>query len=251
MPDYIPKDEPGRIQWIANFAQWLTKNGEAHDNTPDEIAAIITAAENANAAVTQSDTLHAAAYEATVAKKKAIAETLRLMRPTVRRVQANRKTTDKERADARITVPKTNRTPKIRAHILTLPPPQIRITYTGGDSFAIHWGPNPPNEKNNGRPQGVRLCEIQIAPGGIPALSQSASTSPRGLPQANAIEAIHKDAWRHLELVTTSPVIIPIDDTNPTPNAYRVRYLNFKGDPGPFSEPITFALTRTKEQPGK
>ena len=65
MPDYIPTNEAEKIQWLTNFAAWLTINGAAHGFTPAEIAAFNMAVADATTAVTDNVTAQAAAKAAT------------------------------------------------------------------------------------------------------------------------------------------------------------------------------------------
>jgi len=225
MRDYIPTKEPEKMAWLQSFAEWIAANGAGHEIPPDTVVALCKAVEDADAACTEYAALHAAALDASAAKKQAMAEAFHLARVTAQRVQVADSTTDEDRAAAGITIPKTAKTSPPAGYIKSLPPPEILIKYTGDDTFAIHWGPNPSNGRKNARPAGTAGCELQIARGGIP--SDDAS-------------------WVAVQLYTKSPIIIPVDETDPGPNAYRARYLSTKLEKGPFSAPILFALGRAK-----
>ena len=222
MPDYIPRGEASRILWLSNLAAWLNAHGATHGFTPAEISAFNTAATAAKTALSDNVALKAAARAGTTTKKAAIAAALEMARDNVRRIQSAPNTTDGDRGAAGITIPDTNPTPTPADAILTIEPPLLVLDFSVRHQVSVHWGPNPANEQQNGRPAGTTGCQIQTARGGIP--------------EAEA-------GWTHLELVTRSPFIHTVHEDAPTTYAYRARYVGKKLKNGPFSAPATCTVS--------
>jgi len=222
MPDYIPRDEARRVQWMANLAAWLNAHGAAHGFTPAEISAFSAAATAAQTALSDNVALKAAARAGTTIKKAAIAAALEMARDNVRRIQSNPNTTDGDRGAAGITIPDTNPTPTPADEILTIEPPLLVLDFSVRRQVSVHWGPNPHNEQQNGKPAGTTGCEVQTARGGIPDTEAG---------------------WTHLEQFTRSPVIHNVHEDEPTTYAYRVRYVGKKLKYGPFSAPTTCTVS--------
>lgn len=224
MHGYIPSKEPEKIAWMQHFSEWVAAHGAGRRVPADMIAALGKAVVDADAARREHARLRDAVLDASAEKKKAMAEAVRLARAIAQMVQFAEHTTDEDRVAAGITVPKAVKTSPPAGYMKSLPPPEILIKYTGEDSFAIHWGPNPTNGRRNAKPPKTFGCELQIARGGIPS---------------------NDSGWRRLLLNTSSPIIMPIDESDPGPNAYRVCYLSRKFEKGAYSKPILFALGRS------
>jgi len=222
MPDYIPRDEARRVQWMANLAAWLNAHGTTHGFTPAEISAFSAAATAAQTALSDNVALKAAARAGTTTKKAAIAAALEMARDNVRRIQSNPNTTDGDRGAAGITIPDTNPTPTSADEILTIEPPLLLLDFSVRRQVSVHWGPNPHNEQQNGRPAGTTGCQIQTARGGIPATEAG---------------------WTDLGLDTRSPHIHTVHEDEPTTYAYRVRYVGKNLKYGPFSAPATCTVS--------
>ena len=222
MADYIPKDDAGRILWLDNFRTWLTAYGATHGFTPAEIAAFVTASGAASFAVTNNQTAQALARSTTAAKNTAIAAAIALARDDAQRIQTYPTTTDAERAAAGITVPDTTGTATPGEKIMTIPPPLMLLDFSVRRQVTVHWGPNPSNERENGRPDGTIGCQVQTARGGIPAA---------------------ETAWTPLDIDTESPIIHAIADTAPTTFAYRARYVGKNLKFGPFGDPAVCTVS--------
>jgi len=222
MFDYVPKDDPGKMLWISNFAAWLNANGATHGFVPAEIAAVNTAASSAAAAVAAHVTQQAAARAATAAKNAALAEALALLRATAQRLQSWPTTTDADRAAVGITVRDATPTPVSPDEVKTIPPPLLLLEFGVRGQVTIHWGPNPGNEHENARPAGTVGCQIEFARGGIPE---------------------DEKQWTMLAIDTESPYIHLVHDTAPTTYAYRARYQGKKLTFGPYSAPATCTVS--------
>ena len=130
--------------------------------------------------------------------------------------------TDGDRAAAGLTVLDTTLTPTAADQILTITPPLVHLDFSVHSQVTIHWGPNPGNERFNGRPYGTQGCEIQFHRGGLPA---------------------QESDWTILDTDTNSPYIHIVHENEPTTYAYRVRYVGNKLQRGPFSAPAVCTVS--------
>jgi len=130
--------------------------------------------------------------------------------------------TDAERAAAGITVPDATRTAASPDAIRTMDPPSLRLDFSKRLQVIIHCGPNPHDERHNGRPHGTIGCEIQFHRGGIPE---------------------HEADWVTLDIDTESPFIHIIHEDEPTTYAYRACYIGKDLKRGPFSNPATCTVS--------
>lgn len=222
MADYIPADDAGRVEWLLNFASWLTTNGVNHGLTPNEITQFNGLSNSAAASVANSATQQALARAAVAGKKTELGKAAAMARDLAQRVQHHSTTTDADRAAAGITVHDANKTPTSTEKILTIHAPLIDLDHGVRRQVTVHWGPNPTNEHQNARPSGVIGCEIQVAKGGIPT-----------------DEAL----WTILETDTESPFIHIIHETTPATFAYRARYVSKNLKHGPFSDPVVCTVS--------
>lgn len=220
--DYIPADDPGKLQWIGNFHQWLQANGMAHGFSSAEIAAMTTQAGAFGTAMVTQQAAQAAAKAETRAKNRARASAIALGRAYAQRVQTSASVTDADRAAAGLTVPDTTPTATDPDNILTIPAPLLVLDFSVRRQVTVHWGPNPSNERENGRPDKTIGCQVQVARGGISQV------------EAN---------WTVLEIDTESPVIHVVDETVATTYAYRARYLGKNLKFGPFGDPAVCTVS--------
>ena len=157
MADYIPKDDAGRVNWLTNFAAWLTLHGGAHGFNPTEIANMSSAASAAQTGLTNHIGQQAAARAATQTKNLNIATAIDMARADAQRLQHDPNMTDADRAGAGITVPDTTPTPGgtgAGGDILRIAPPMLLLDFNVRRQVTVHWGPNPSDEHNNARPVG-------------------------------------------------------------------------------------------------
>ena len=118
--------------------------------------------------------------------------------------------------------------------IRTMDPPSIRLDFSKRLQVIIHWGPNPHDERRNGRPQGTIGCEIQFHRGGIPAKLNSPD-----LP----ISLEHEVGWVTLDIDTESPFIHTVHEDEPTTYAYRACYISKDLKRGPFGNPTVCTVS--------
>ena len=220
--NYIPPDDPGKLRWILHFNQWFQVNGAAFGFSLDQMADLAACAAAFREAMTAHQAAQAAARGATQTKNKARAAALALGRAFAQEIQNKSKTTDADRAAAGLTVPDTTPTRTVSDEILVIAPPLLRLDFSVRRQVSVHWGPNPGNERANGRPAGTLGCQIQVARGGIPA---------------------DESAWMILDTDSESPLIHAVEESEPTTFAYRARYLGKTLHYGPFSDPATCTVS--------
>jgi hypothetical protein len=221
VPDYIPNKEPEKILWLWNLMRWLliggAANAFAHGFTLDEACKFYTTVFQAKLAADNNVTKQAAARAATVAKNKALAKAIGMARDYAQRLQNDPSMTNADRAAAGLTIPDTIPTTVAVDEIMTIPPPLLLLDFSVRRQVTVHWGPNPSNERENGRPAGTIGCQVQTARGGIPA---------------------EESAWVALEIDTESPIIHLVNETAPTVYAYRARYVGKSLKLGAFGFPV-------------
>ena len=226
MADYIPSNEAAKLLWLWNLAMWLWRdnavNGLLHGFSIHEVNmfrfTVVQAKQAANTTVDKE----AAARAAVRAKKDAIAKAVGTARDMARRLQADPNTTDAERAAAGITVPDATKTAASPDDIRSTDPPSLWLDFSRRLQVIIHWGPNPHDERHNGRPHGTIGCEIQFHRGGIPTLEAD---------------------WVTLDIDTDSPFIHTIHEDTPTTYAYRACYVDKKLNKGPYGDPAVCTVS--------
>ena len=222
MADFIPKDELGRIEWMKHFAGWMSAHGAGYGFSAAEIADLNADAGAADTAFQDCEVAQAAARAAVQAKKKRIADGLRRARRIVRELQPKPAMTDDARADAKITVPDRIPTPMSPDAIYEMDTPICVLDHSMPRQVTIHYGPNPGNERENGRPEGAIGVHIQYHRGGVPE---------------------HEADWCFLRMDTDSPCIHVVHEDTPINYAYRVCWIDKKGNEGPYNTPATCTVS--------
>ena len=213
--NYIPADDPGKLAWLKNFDAWLQAHGAAHGIDAETLAEMAARTAGFGASLQAQRLAHAAARAATQEKNGMRASALTLGRACAQHLQSALSMTDEERAAAGLTVPDRKPTPTEPGSMFLLKPPLLELDFSIRRQVIIHWGPNPGDEHRNGKPEGVRGCQIQAARGGIP------------------VEAA---GWVELGLGTRSPHIHHVDASAPVTFAYRARYVGHNLEYGNFGE---------------
>lgn len=219
---YIPGDEDGKLFWLSNFAAKLPTYAASLGLTGTEPADMTTKSDAAAASRLASDNAQAAARAAIQTKRANIADAVSFARSLVARIQPHPAMTDTIRADLQITIPDTTPTPSSPDDVMNIPPPLVRLDWSVRRQITIHWGPNPGDERNNGRPSGTVGAQIMWARGGIPT---------------------NEASWVALEIDTDSPFIHHVDEDAPITLAYRARYVGKNLKFGPPSDPATCTVT--------
>jgi len=106
--------------------------------------------------------------------------------------------------------------------VLRMTPPMVHLDFSIRQQITVHWGPNPQDERHNGRPAGVIGCEIQVHQGGLPASESD---------------------WTVLDTDTDSPLVHTVHEDEPTTFAYRARYIGKDLKHGPFGSPAVCTVS--------
>ena len=242
MSDYIPSTDPEKVLWLLALTDWLETNGAAHGFTPVEITDFQTEVGAAQTALNTHIAAQDAARAATIAKNEAIGTAIATGRDYAQKLQHDLSMTDADRAAAGITVPDPDKTPAAPQSVAEMEPPLLLLDFHIRHQVSIHWGPNPGNEHENGKPRGVLGCEIQYARGGIPA--DESGWVPLGLdtdsPLLHHIDPGNPGTGTGMPENSDSPARVPPLGQSPfsTTYAYRARYVDKKLNYGNFGDPV-------------
>jgi len=216
MADYIPSREPAKILWLWNLMVWLGSNGPSHGFTVDEVCELYFTVMQAKLAMDNNVSKQAAARGAVACKNDKLGAALEYARDLAQRIQLDPNTTDRDRAAAGLTMRDGEPSKSGEDDVLRITPPAIELDFSIRQQITVHWGPNPQDERHNGRPHGIMGCEIQYHRGGLPA---------------------QESEWAFLENDTDSPLVHTVHENQPTTFAYRVRYIGKDLKHGPFGNP--------------
>jgi len=217
MASYIPTTEAERILWLGNFGTWVVANGTGHGLTNQEVTALTAAIAAADAAVTDNVTAQDAAKASTAHKNDLLGAALAMARDLAQRIQLDPNTTDEDRGNAGLTIRDLEPTTSMEDPVHTTASPLVALDFGERQQIGVHWGPNPQDERNNGRPECALGCEIQYHRGGIPE---------------------QESGWVVLVTDSASPYIHFLEEEEPIKYAYRARYLSKKLNYGPFCDPV-------------
>lgn len=219
---YIPKDDAGKLAWFINFNNWLAAHGTDHGLSAAEVAEFNTQTGDSQTAFTGNVEAHAAAKAAVELKDTVFGVNERLARNFAQRLQHDPTMTNEDRAAAGLTVPDKKPTKSDPDEILETEAPQAALDFSKRGQVTIHWGPNPLDERHNGRPHDTIGAEIQFHRGGVPATEAE---------------------WQLLEMDTDSPCVHVVHEDEPTTYAYRVRYVGKNLKHGPHGDPVVCTVS--------
>lgn len=222
MSSYIPNTDADKIFWLRNFNTWVGDHGTSHGLSADDVAALNNQTGGSVTAYTDCVAAQDASKAATANKNTVLGGAIATARDLAQRLQHDPTMTDKDRADAGLTVPDKKPTKSGDDDILAVTPPMVSLDFSVRQQVTIHWGPNPQDERNNGKPQGVIGCEIQYHRGGLPATEEE---------------------WQPLDTDTDSPYVHTVHESEPTTYAYRARYLGKKLKHGPHGDPVVCTVS--------
>lgn len=212
MEDYIPREDSQYSEWFNTFTSNIVTYAATLGLSPAEITELQNLA-------TQWDADFIALLQARQAYKGAAAikaETRKLtekhVRKLVRRIQFNPATDDIIRAALGLTIYDLTKTPPQRPENA----PMLVIDFSTRGWHIIHWGPNPSDERNNGKPKGVASCDIRMHIGTPPS-----ELSVEHYPLA--------------QIASKSPVTLKHVELGGQAIYYICRYLNTRMEPGPWS----------------
>ena len=212
--DFIPESGPGFDEWQAGFVDRVNELAGELDLLPGQRDALNAAHAVWQAAWQAHLAVRDTARAATVAKNEARTELKKNIRQVSRRIQTHPDTVDRQRAHVGITVPDRTRTRLSADAITQVPAPLLRVDHSVAGQTVIHFGPNPRDERRNGIPKGAWAADIRFSIGGIPK---------------------DESRWKRLALDKHSPYVHKVAPG--TRVAYRARWIDRLGRPGPFGSP--------------
>ena len=151
----IPKNDQVYDAWVANFITHLSGNLAQVGLLAADMDPLDAAYNEFNAAYTSFVAAHLAARSSTSQKLTKRDATDAVLRPLIRRINNHPGMTDALRSLLGLTPQHTLDTP---VPITELTPSVFLETAVG--QVDVHWGPNPQNENQNGKPLGVKGANI-------------------------------------------------------------------------------------------
>lgn len=217
--DYIPDSDADFDLWRSAFDKYLKDNLASLGLTAGDLTALNALHTAWESALSDYLNKKALANAALALKDTAREELIAAIRALVRQLQANPSTTDQQRAGLGITIPDETRTltpvPTTNpiGQIDTSLPLQHTIDFRDSQT---------PNRK--AKPEGCKGCQIWYFIGAQPPASM--------------------DEYHYAATDSRTPYVLQFDmeDAGKTVH-YRLRWVNTRDEPGPWSEPITATIT--------
>jgi len=145
--DFIPTNHDDFLTKLNQFITWLEANGAARGFSAAEIAAIKTVRDTVTGNLPVKKNADTAAVAANAALVTSEGQVESLWRPYGGRIQKHQDTTNEDRVDAGLTVPKATRTRRVVGSDV----PDV-IVEVGVGKIIVHWGTDPSNEARNKKP---------------------------------------------------------------------------------------------------
>jgi hypothetical protein len=105
---------------------------------------------------------------------------------------------------------------------ILLHPAPLHLVKPGRGQVELHFGPDPENENSNALPDICRAVRIFRAAGGVP---------------------MDVSGWVFVAEISHSPYVDVFLNSQPITVSYRFQYVDRLGRPGPFSDPVTVAVS--------
>jgi hypothetical protein len=218
MADFIPKRDGDFDTWQKIFVAYIVSNASQWGFTPAEITALTGLQVKWDLAFTQCAIKQAEAESATQDKSLKYDSFVTTIRNMVKRIQTHPSTTDAQRSAMNITVKDTEPTP-VGAPAEA---PLIYVDFANRLQHVVHWGPNPMDERRNAKPRGVASVELRIK-------IDSPPTGPEDM--------------EFVAIDTGSPYVANMQGKAGKTVYWLARYLNTKGEPGPWGETVSADVT--------
>ena len=211
MGSFIPTDQAEFDEWADVFKIYVTANYAALGltvNQKQEILNVCLASHVSFGEKQEQENI----YRGKVEEDRANRETLlQVLRKYSRHLQGRAETTDTQREGLGLPVWDKQPTP---VGVPTIAP-ELEIDFSQRLQHTVHAGTNPQNENLNKKPKGVGSIELR----------KKVDSAPSG-----------PDDMQTAAIMTSSPAIIDLTGLAGKTVYYVARYLNTKGQPGPWGE---------------
>ena len=211
MADFIPADRAAFDEWAARFFAYVSTNYVALGLTvaqKNEIGNAVITSHGSFVDKQEKENIYRGAVEKDNADRKIAKQVLRKYS---RFLQGRPQTTDTVREALGLTVRDKVPTPVGVPSIA----PELFIDFSQRLQHKVHAGTNPQNENLNKKPKGVRSIELRKKVGSVP---------------------VGPDDMQTAVIMTSSPAIIDLTGQAGKIVYYVARYLNTKGQAGPWGE---------------
>jgi hypothetical protein len=221
MPDFIPRPDDAFDDWFQKYQFYVAANFAALGLTPAEALEVQTLKINWSLGYSAHLVAHDAARAAAETKDEKRETAEEGIRKITKKIQARPETTDAQREGLGVTVPDRIPTPLDPEKILLHAPPLHQVAPHRGQ-VVLHFGPDPGNENSNALPDICRAVRIFRAAGGVP---------------------VDVSGWIFVAEISHSPYVDVLANSAPITVSYRFQYVDRLGRPGPFSDPVTVAVS--------
>lgn len=211
MPDFMPTDQADFDFWATRFKDYVTANYAALGLTAaqkNEIVNACIASHFSFVAKQEEENIYRGKVEEDRANRKIVKQVLRKYS---RHLQGRAETTDAVREALGLPVHDKVKTP---VGVPTIAP-ELEIDFSQRLQHTVHAGTNPQNENLNKKPKGVASIELRKKIGEAP---------------------VGPDDMQTAAIMTSSPAVIELTGQAGKVVYYVARYLNTKGQPGPWGE---------------
>ncbi|MCK4307433.1 hypothetical protein KAW50_04300 [candidate division WOR-3 bacterium] len=211
MGSFIPADQATFAEWSWVFKEYVSANYAAIGLTvaeKNEIANAVITSHSSFVDKQEKENIYRGAVGKDNADRKVA---LQVLRKYSRFIQGRPQTTDAVREELGLPVRDKVKTPVGVPEIA----PELEIDFSQRLQHKVHAGTAPQNERLNKKPKGVGSIELRKKVGETP-------TSP--------------DDMQTAAIMTSSPAIIDLTGQAGKIVYYVARYLNTKGQPGPWGE---------------
>jgi hypothetical protein len=215
--DNIPPADPDFHNWVVPFSAYVATNAADLDLDPTDVTPLTDAVTTWKTAYPAHKTASGSAVAAKTIKDQARASVEGIARPLIQQLQASPKVTDAQRNSMKINVRSTTRTP---ASVPTTEP-MATVDTSHRLQHIISYRDTGSSSKK--KPAGVAYCEIW-AKVGAPAPTDESQLTYLG----NASKTPQMEEYTGAQAGQTV--------------WYWLRWVNTRGDKGPWSEPVSATI---------
>lgn len=238
--DYIPQVDSEFDEWFQNFVAQVKQLGPGLGIPANLITDIDNLLQSWLAGYQGHLVAKAAARGARELKDDILYNSEKASRIITKMFQANPNTTKQQKQILRITVPDLKPTPLSPDYVLHVTPPLIWLDFSIRGKITLHFGPNPENERENAKPEGIAGAKLWfhvVSPRPQEAKESTASKFLMSLDYQDWHE------WIFLADDTNSPYEHVIETTVPITIDYKAQWFDSRMRLGRFGDPVRATVT--------